>query len=267
MTAWAPSTPLNKREWCVWGAVFSAIVGYGFPYVLPRAWLLSNNFYPVYTLVAVQEILMLGVPALLLYLRKPLGWSDLTEQLKPRGSTETGLTMLAAVSFTMLAAVITAVWSGFLSRYGLQPPDDAMPSPVNAFQYAYAFLSTGLIAGICEEMVFRGLLLTRIRRTNDTLAIVVSAAVFALLHRSLHWFPAFMVMGVLLARITIRHRGLFLPFLFHAVYNISVVVLQANAGQYTISTVLMGSLVAVVSAFFLIRPAKEDPHGPAHHRL
>lgn len=237
------------------------------PLILPRALLAGSAFYPLYALVGAQELLVFGVPAVLVYLRNDVASSSLRRKLVPSGPLESGLTMLTAVSYTLLGAVITALWAGFLARFGLLPPQTVLPDPTDAAQYAFALLCAALIPAVSEELVFRGLLLQWLRQRGEKLAVIVSALVFALMHRSLHAFPALLVIGLMLSILTLRHRGLFLPMLFHFVYNLSVVVLTAAGGAFTLPAVLLGSVIAVVSARYLLRSNKEDAHGTDHHRL
>jgi sodium transport system permease protein len=76
---------------------------------------------------------------------------------------------------------------------------------------------------ICEEFLFRGLLLrTLLRRHSPALAVGVSASTFALLH----WTPAAaarvaptFVLGLLLGWAVWRSRSLWVGMLVHGVYN------------------------------------------------
>lgn len=265
---WAPYTPLSRRSLlCLLGAALSVLMSLLLPTFVPAGVMTGSAFYPIYALVGAQELLMFGVPGVLLFLRSEETQAQLHQQLAPRGPMETGLTMLTAVSYTLVGAIITALWSEFLGRFGLVPPETALPNPANAISYTFAIMCAAVIPAVSEELVFRGLLLNWLRRRGGTVAIVASAVVFALMHRSAHAFPALLVIGLFLGRLTIRHGGLFLPMVFHFVYNLSVVVLLAAGGAFTLPTVLLSTLIAFVSAHFLLKSNKEDVHGTDHHRL
>lgn len=83
-----------------------------------------------------------------------------------------------------------------------------------------AFLSTALVAPVVEEVVFRGLIYTRLQRAMDARwAVVVSAAVFGACHGELVWFCYAFVLGLIFAQLT-RHTGSILPsMVMHVVFN------------------------------------------------
>jgi sodium transport system permease protein len=86
-------------------------------------------------------------------------------------------------------------------------------------------LLLGLIAyaltpAICEEIAFRGLILSGLhRRFRPRNAILVSAFLFALYHLNVFLFlPAF-GLGIVLGLLTVRSRSLVPAMLFHFLYN------------------------------------------------
>ena len=72
---------------------------------------------------------------------------------------------------------------------------------------------------LVEEILFRGFLLEFVReRAGDLAGIVVSSAVFAVLHGTAAALPIF-GLACLLASIKLRTRSLYAAWLIHAAHN------------------------------------------------
>jgi len=87
------------------------------------------------------------------------------------------------------------------------------------------FISVAVAAPLVEEMLFRGMLLSwLVRRMSNTLAIVVSAAVFAVVHlldpNAIALVPGLFLLGVVLAWVAIRKGDLSLPIALHSGINL-----------------------------------------------
>jgi membrane protease YdiL (CAAX protease family) len=93
-------------------------------------------------------------------------------------------------------------------------------------------VTAGLLAPVCEELLFRGLLLRAVRRRYaPVVAVGFSAAVFAFVHplldQSLGTFarsPAFLALGIVSGIAAVRTRDLSVPILLHVGFNLLTVV-------------------------------------------
>jgi membrane protease YdiL (CAAX protease family) len=85
-------------------------------------------------------------------------------------------------------------------------------------------------APLCEEFIFRGLIYGGLRRSMSAApAMLMSAAIFAVIHPPLSILPVF-VLGVCTAWTYERSKTLLAPMLVHAVYNATVLAMQFNPG-------------------------------------
>ncbi len=76
------------------------------------------------------------------------------------------------------------------------------------------------IPALCEELAFRGLILTGLqRRYRPRTAVLLSSFLFALLHMNVFQFIPTFLLGVVLASLTTRCGSIFPSILFHALYN------------------------------------------------
>lgn len=121
-----------------------------------------------------------------------------------------------------------------LRTLGLRSPNER-PSMLS---YVVVF---GLIASVCEELAFRGFILTgllRVMRPRN--AILLCSFLFALYHMNVFQFlPAFFL-GVVLGLLTVRSKSLVPPIIFHLLHN-SMLIISA----YTVQTGVPGWLTAI----------------------
>ncbi len=134
--------------------------------------------------------------------------------------------LLALVLLPPLAALAQAAYGWFpqqaddphpLGRLLRAPDAPIGESPVDA---ALALLAFALVPAVCEEMAFRGFILTGLyRRFRPRNAVLVSAFLFALYHLNVFLFlPAF-GLGVVLGLLTLRGRSLAPAVLLHFLHN------------------------------------------------
>lgn len=92
------------------------------------------------------------------------------------------------------------------------------------------FISAVILVPIIEEIVFRGLILRRLRyKYGLRYSIMVSSLLFALIHFDKNFLGMFFF-GAVLAVVTIRFKSLYAAIFVHGTYNASVFALQRGFG-------------------------------------
>jgi uncharacterized protein len=161
----------------------------------------------------VQFAIMLGLALViargastreLFALRRPLSW---------RRAIWIGVAVLVAVY----------VISGIASLY-VDPSHEQgfLPDrwrPDRAGQYAANFAVIVTLVPIVEEITFRGLGFTLLRRFGDTAAIVLVGLLFAAAHGLVAAFPIIAVFGSGLALLRSRTESVYPGILLHAAFN------------------------------------------------
>lgn len=203
----------------------------------------NMTFEMQYGLTGLSEILMIGIPALVF----------LTDLFKDRGALKTafpkqhpdsvGLAMLSAVGFTIVGMMITVLWLMLLSMVRYKPVQPLLENPSTIVQMLLAILMAAVIPAVCEEMLFRGVLLRFAhRKWGESTAVWTTAVLFAVMHFSVAGFPMLLLIGMLLARLAFKGEGLTLPFTFHAMYNLSAVVINRYGAAPGLVTVLVATM-------------------------
>ena len=120
----------------------------------------------------------------------------------------------------------------------------------------HAFVMTVLLAPVLEELVFRGLVFTRLcMKWGMTLGIILSSLFFGLLH--FEFFVGALVIGVVLCVIYVRTKTLLVPMSIHGVYNFLVwLILISNSDQnlYLSKEMMEGYLYQGLVALIISSP-------------
>ena len=113
--------------------------------------------------------------------------------------------------------------------------------------FVYVLLALGVVPAICEEFVFRGILLHEYAPYGKFCAITVSALAFAMLHFSVSGFLSYFFCGIVLGVAYYVTQNLFITILLHFISNMcSIYVVPL------ISQIILGSGSMVFSMFLLI---------------
>lgn len=100
------------------------------------------------------------------------------------------------------------------------PGQEFFPPELLALGPVQSVLLLALTPAICEELFFRGSLLSGLRRDLSSAACVGwQALLFGLAHASIHRLAPTALLGALLALVVLRARSLWVAVVLHGVYN------------------------------------------------
>lgn len=177
---------------------------------------LQSIFFPM--------IVMFGVAGAVLQNRRTLEKQFGFDRLK--------LARTLSISFLIFGAVVLVVtplndaWGEMLDYFNLAHPDQVSVKTFRSYSETsiiISFLFQAVIFNpIIEELFFRGFLLTFLRNyTSTTLAIVLSAGIFAFAHLNLGAAMPLWFFGIVLG-IAYEHTGsLLVPITIHACFNLA----------------------------------------------
>jgi hypothetical protein len=164
--------------------------------------------------------------------RKGASWSDIGFRMPPL------LGVLLAPMVFVGQLLLLALVNGLLRTIigDVENPQIAALTDPNGFSwlnFAAVFTVGAIIAPIVEEMLFRGLLYQWLRaHTSVLVAILVSGAIFSVVHVYPVILPPLFVVGVLLAAVFEWTQSLWVTIMLHFFQNALAIttlfVLQAN---------------------------------------
>ena len=119
-------------------------------------------------------------------------------------------------------------------------------------------LAAAIAAPIVEELLFRGLIYKRLRyHLSSTWCILISAAVFGLIHGNIVQFVYAFLVGTLLAYVYEKFKTIWAPILMHGMANLSSVLitefLPEYEGNLSIGDVMLISVIALAVTFFTLK--------------
>ena len=136
-----------------------------------------------------------------------------------------------------------------------------------AFTGAYwlTFLGTAIVAPIVEEVIFRGLAYSRMKKGMPTVwAVILTSVLFGVAHGHPVWMLYTFAFGLLLIWVFERTRSLVAPMVLHIGYNLCAVLqmlLPADAPDWAgIALIAAAAVVAAIGIiWFLLIPKVPAP--------
>lgn len=121
-----------------------------------------------------------------------------------------------------------------------------------------SLLSAVVIAPVLEELLFRGLLYQRLRENSGPLvSMLISAALFGLIHGNLVQFVYAFLIGLLLAYVYEKFKTIWAPIIFHGSANLLSVVVtwifsDASDHPITIGTFMIITVLELAATALLL---------------
>ena len=129
--------------------------------------------------------------------------------------------VLSLLLILVLSAVIRPL-TGFVSLAGNLLFQDIVSSSITeelSHGLGIMLFSTALLPGIVEELIFRGVIYSGMRKANPIKGILLSSLFFGLAHMNFQQFCYAFVLGIILGVLVEATDSLFASMLLHAVFN------------------------------------------------
>lgn len=153
-----------------------------------------------------------------------------------------------AVFFNLIVMNIVNMFTEFVPT--------TVPIPMTASEFLVSFIIIGITPGICEEVMFRGTMLSAYESIGHKKSIVITSILFALFHFNITNLvgPAFL--GIVLAIVAIKSNSIFLSMIGHTLNNSIALVIGYFATKYTseldnLDTSLESGLVSDTAAMII----------------
>jgi len=127
---------------------------------------------------------------------------------------------------------------------------------ISSSNIIFIFLYGAVLGPIIEELIFRKILLNKVRRYGDWTAIIMTGLAFGLFHMNLSQFFYATVLGMIFAYITIRTNTVRYAIYLHILINFSgstvapFVIASKNDGM--VMMFLLWTMVSVIIGIILI---------------
>lgn len=195
------------------------------------------------------------------------GTADVIPVEKPRDNVLFALSIPAGLCICMVANYVVSFLLIFVKAFGfeLSSPDIAQPQGVSGF--LLSVLRTAIVAGLVEEISFRGCMMQPLRKYGDGFAIAMSACAFGLMHGNLIQAPFALIVGIGLGYITVKTESLVPAMVIHALNNFistaTSYLLESSLNEELVTEVIYSVLFAIivigiVSLMLFVRRAQRN---------
>jgi len=169
--------------------------------------------------ITVIQIVVLVLPCILYYLVKGRKLSSpmFISMVKPSHIIFIIFTLLLFISGTVLIKYIYYVGGGHITS--LSGFFDSVTANQGNSSILGIIIALIIVPAFCEEMFFRGVVLSEYRSMGSINAVIISALCFSMLHFSIENFPIYFFAGIVLGFVTVITRSIIASILIHAVSN------------------------------------------------
>lgn len=208
-------------------------------------------------------ILFVALPVMLYARRDPGIASHL--RIEPLKGRVAALSVLTAAVAVLFINCVSQLWFILIQCMGGTIPASGVAVPTTVRGLASAVILSAVLPGICEELLFRGLMLSAWEERGSLRAVTTVSLLFTLLHGNLLGIPSEFICGVLLACIVISSGSLFAGMVFHTVFNSTLLIASywartvetdaeaAYTGALSLLPFLLGALLFGSILMFLMR--------------
>lgn len=172
-----------------------------------------------------EYVVYMGVPIL-------VGWflfrkQDITVMplQKTDGSLGMGLVLLGT-GMMVIANIIGSYILTVLEFVGVTPADMPDMQDGTIPVLLLNILVVGVLPALLEELLFRGVILQGLRSAGDTVALVVSALMFGLMHGTLYQIPFAFILGLVFGYIVLKTGNILWSMGLHAANNTLAVLME-----------------------------------------
>lgn len=169
------------------------------------------------------------------------------------------LTIIITIFAYPLAVFLQGLFLIILDTFTNFIPNE-IPAPTTPESYLYGLFVMGISPGICEEVMFRGVILNAYDRLGYKKSILITAALFGMFHFTLVNFMGPFILGIIFGIMVYKTNSIYTAIIAHGINNsiaLSILYLtnkysyilndMAAAEENIVST---GSLIASVAIGF-----------------
>lgn len=175
--------------------------------------IMSGLYYP----------LLIGLPVFL-YARGREGVPR-AMRLNPLTVPMAVVAVLAALAGVMAAQSVGGLWMLALEGMGARLVDTPVPVANSTGELIALVLTSCMLPGVFEELLFRGFILSAWERRGTRYALAVSTLMFSMLHGTIAGLPTQIMLGFAIGYVVVNTDSLYAGMIFHTVHNAALIMM------------------------------------------
>ena len=162
--------------------------------------------------------LMFSVPFIIVFKANRISISETVPLGKPKKGNRLAMFFIG-LSLCAFANIANTYTGYFFSGFGINYNVDYGDNPTGIFGFLLSFLATAVVPAFMEEFACRGLIMGILRKYGDGFAVLMTAAVFGLMHGNFDQMPFAFMVGLALGYIVVQTNSLWIAVAVHAANN------------------------------------------------
>lgn len=163
--------------------------------------------------------------------------------------------IVMALSFT--ATMATALVGWLLAFVHLQSIGPVFSPPSGAGLFVLYLLFFCVLAPLCEEFIFRGVILQSLRRCGNGFAVLFSSILFAMMHGDIAQMPLAFLVGMALGYFAIWFESIWATVILHAMVNtvstmVNLAEMSGKGAAANTAYILVGTVLVVVTLWGIL---------------
>lgn len=131
--------------------------------------------------------------------------------------------LIALVTFLVLYPVVTCI-DTVLNHYKIKI--NVLPFDLTQKSYFISLISLVILPAICEELLFRGIILKGLKKHGKAFSILISAIMFSIFHMAISQTVYPLLMGILLGVIMYNENNIYYCIAIHMTNNFTSLTLS-----------------------------------------
>lgn len=180
----------------------------------------------IYTGLLITQLAVVLLPAIAYMEIKKIDIKA-TLQLYPLHWKQMVLTVLITLLMYPSAVFGNLIVMNILSLFG-EVNIPQIPAATNLYEYLRLVFIVSLVAGICEEVLFRGVILRGYQQVGNVKAVLITSVLFGIFHYNIYNLLGPIVLGIVFGSLAVVTKSLWAAIIGHGVNNL----LAISIGYY-----------------------------------
>lgn len=146
--------------------------------------------------------------------------------LSPRLPDGVGLWIVGGMAVIVCCSIVNSSILELLGYSSWTSNTAPSPLPMHAYEGVLWFITTAIVPALCEELLFRGVILSRLLPFGKTTAVLGSAVLFGLMHQNVEQIVYTTAAGIVLAVVCLQGGSIWGSVLVHFFNNLFSVTEQ-----------------------------------------
>lgn len=152
-----------------------------------------------------------------------------------------------------IAVFFQVIFIGILNSF-IDLAPNSVPIPTNSSQFIIGFLVMAITPGICEEIMFRGVLLNEYKSMGPRRSILLTSFLFAIMHMTISNFIGIFFLGIIFGVMVYKTNSIYSSVIGHITNNSIALSLGYFLTDLNLETIGLEKIAIYYSILLIVSP-------------